>query len=60
MRYLLLVLHLFIGASLAGVFIVAALVAGQGQAGVLLGAVLAGFALAFPLARAVARAMTGE
>ena len=57
MFWLTFILHLFIGATLAGVGIVVALVAGQGSALVLGGAVLGGFVLAFPLSRIVARAM---
>ena len=57
MTHLVLILHLFIGASLAGVGIVALLVAGWGGAVTLSAAVVAGFTLGFPVARAVARAM---
>lgn len=58
--HLLLVLHLFIGATLAGVGIVAVLVSGGGGGRVIAGAALAGFALAFPVARAVERALRGD
>lgn len=58
--YLLLILHLFIGATLAGVGIVVLLVSGLAGGWAIAGAVLAGFALAFPVARAVAGAMQDE
>ncbi len=57
MVWLMIVLHLFIGATLAGVGIVVALVAGQGSALALAGAAVAGFLLAFPVAWGIARAM---
>jgi len=57
MVWLTVILHLFIGATLAGIGIVVALVAGQGSALVLGAAVLAGFLLAFPVAWIIARAM---
>lgn len=57
--YLLLVLHLFIGATLAGVGIVVVLVSGLTGALWLWGSVVAGLVLAFPVAWYVARAMTG-
>lgn len=60
MLHLLLVLHLFIGASLAGVGIVVVLVTGMSGAWPLVGAVVGGFVLAFPVARTVARALTDE
>lgn len=55
-----LILHLFIGASLSGVGIVAVLVAGYGSGRALMGAALAGFILAFPVSYAVARVMAGD
>lgn len=58
--YLLLVLHLFIGATLAGVGIVVTLVAGLSGAFWLIGAVVVGMILAFPAACLVARAIRGE
>ena len=60
MNWLLFILHLCIGASLAGVGIVAVLVAGLTGAAWLWGAVLAGMILAFPVAWLVARAMQGD
>jgi hypothetical protein len=57
--YLLAILHLFIGATLAGVGIVVLLVAGIGGGWALGGAVAAGFVLAFPVARAVERVLRG-
>lgn len=59
MSYLLLLLHLFIGATLAGVFLVILLVAGWVGAGPIIGAIFAGFFLAFPVAYYVERAMKG-
>lgn len=55
-----LILHLFVGATLAGIGIVGLLVAGWGGGGAIALAVLAGFVLAIPVARAVARAMRGD
>ncbi|TDK42186.1 CTP synthetase [Antarcticimicrobium luteum] len=60
MSHLVLILHLFIGATLAGVGIVVLLVAGLGGAWALAAAVAVGFVAAFPIARAVARAIGGE
>ncbi len=57
MVWLLVVLHLFIGATLAGVGLVAALVMGLDSMWALGGAVLAGFVLAFPVSWVVAQAM---
>jgi len=57
MAWLLVVLHLFIGATLAGVGLVAALVMGLDSMWALGGAVLAGFVLAFPVSWVVAQAM---
>lgn len=51
------ILHLFIGSTLAGVGVIAALVGGHDTAsGILIGAVL-GFVLAFPVTWAVTRAL---
>lgn len=60
MSYLLLILHLFVGATLAGVGIVVVLVAGAADVATLTGAVLGGLVLAFPIAAALARAMRGD
>lgn len=60
MLWLTIILHIFIGATLAGVGIVVVLVTGQAGAWALGGAVLGGFLLAFPLAWVVARAMMGD
>lgn len=60
MSYLLLLLHLFIGATLAGVFLMVLLVADLSGGWLMAGAIGAGFLLAFPVARAVERAMTGQ
>ncbi|WP_158966553.1 hypothetical protein [Chachezhania sediminis] len=53
------ILHLFIGATLAGMGIVAVLVAGLATAWTLGGAVVVGMVVAYPVARTVARAMQG-
>lgn len=58
MSYLLLILHLFIGATLSGVGIVVVLVAGWSGFWPLITAALAGFILAFPVAKIVERVMT--
>lgn len=60
MSYLLLILHLFIGATLAGVGIVVVLVAGLTGTWPLIGAIAAGMIIAFPIAWLVAKAMTQE
>lgn len=60
MSILVLLLHLFIGATLAGVFLVIVLVAGWVGVWPVLGAIAAGFVLAFPVASYVARAMQGQ
>ncbi|MCA0869456.1 CTP synthetase [Seohaeicola saemankumensis] len=57
MFYLLLTLHLFIGATLAGVGLIALLVAGHTATHLLIGAVVLGFVFAFPVAWMVARGM---
>ena len=51
------ILHLFIGATLAGVGVIAALVGGYDTASGILIAALLGFVLAFPVTWAVARAL---
>lgn len=60
MLQLLFILHLFIGAVLSGIGIVTVLLAGMTGASPLIAVVFAGFVLAFPLARAIARSMRGE
>jgi hypothetical protein len=60
MTWLVFTLHLFIGATLAGVGLVVVLVAELTGAFWLWGAVLAGLVIAFPVARLVARAMQGD
>ena len=57
MVWLIFVLHLFIGVTLAGVGLVAVLVMGLDDVWGLGGAVLAGFVLAFPVAWLVARGL---
>lgn len=60
MSTLLLLLHLFIGATLSGVLLVIVLVAGFTGAGPIAGAIGMGFLLAFPVARVVERGLTGR
>ena len=52
------ILHLFIGATLSGVAIVAVLMAGISSMLTILGAALAGFLLAFPISHLIARKLT--
>jgi len=59
MTWLTVILHLFIGATLAGVGIVAVLVAGYGTLWPLTLSVLAGFLLAFPVSFLIERALRG-
>lgn len=54
-----LILHLFIGATLGGVLLVAALIAGYDTLWALLGAMLAGFVIAIPVAARIARVLMG-
>lgn len=60
MNWLLVILHLFIGSTLAGVGIIVVLVAGLTGAAWLWGAVLGGLVLAFPVAWLVARALQAD
>lgn len=60
MNWLLFILHLFIGATLAGVGIVIVLVAGLSGSAWLWSAILGGLVLAFPVAWLVARAMQAD
>lgn len=60
MSILVLILHLFIGATLSGVALVVVLVAGLDGVWPLAGAVVGGFVLGFPAARVVAKAIGGE
>ncbi|MEQ9258796.1 MAG: CTP synthetase [Roseovarius sp.] len=55
--WLIFVLHLFIGSTLAGSAVIVALILGQDTPGAFLIAVVVGFAVAFPLSWAVARRM---
>ena len=57
---LILLLHIFIGATLAGVAIVVVLVMGWGGLWPILGAAGAGFLVAFPVAWLVARNLRGD
>ena len=60
MSHLLLILHLFIGSTLAGVWIVVVLVAGLAGPLSLGGAVLGGLVLAFPVAQRIEKVLRGE
>ena len=60
MFYLTLILHLFVGATLAGVGIVVVLVAGIAGIWPLVAAGVLGFVAGFPAAWYVARAMQGK
>ena len=53
-----LILHIFIGATLAGVAVIAALVTGWDTLLPILGAAALGFVVAFPVSWAVARAIS--
>ena len=59
MAWLIVILHLFIGASLSGVFIVLSLLAGYTTLGALLSAAAIGFVLAFPVSWLIARRLRG-
>jgi hypothetical protein len=59
MLRLALILHIFIGATLGGVLLVVALVAGFDGLWPLLGALLAGFVIAIPIAGMVAKRLIG-
>ncbi|WP_299351488.1 CTP synthetase [uncultured Shimia sp.] len=50
-----LILHLFIGATLSGVAVVAALIAGVASLWAILDAALAGYVIAFPVSHIIAR-----
>lgn len=55
-----LILHLFIGSTLAGVGVIAVLVAGFGTLWPIVIAGLAGFVLAFPISWLIAKSLTGK
>ncbi len=59
MPYLILALHLFLGAALSGTLVTLVLVAGLAGPWWLGGAVLGGLIAAWPLARALARVLGG-
>ena len=59
MLWLTLVLHLFIGSTLAGTAVIAVLVAGKGTLTSILLAVIAGYVVATPVSIMVARALKG-
>lgn len=57
MSWLIVILHLFVGSTLAGVGIIIVLVTGHASLLTIGGAVLGGYLLAVPLSVVVARAM---
>ena len=59
MAWLTLVLHIFIGSTLAGSLIIAALVMGKDGVPELVGAGVLGYVLAVPLAWVIARKLAG-
>ncbi len=59
MLRLALILHIFIGATLGGVLLVAALVTGFEGLWPLLGAMFAGFVIAIPIAGQIAKRLMG-
>ncbi|MEB8385762.1 CTP synthetase [Rhodobacteraceae bacterium KMM 6894] len=58
MGWLILILHVFIGSTIAGSLIIAALVIGQDSMAVLIGAAIAGFVLAVPISWLLAKQLT--
>lgn len=60
MSYLLLILHLFIGATLSGVGIVVVLVAGWTGIWPLTSAIVLGIVVAYPVAWIVAKGLVGD
>lgn len=59
MPWLTLILHLFIGSTLAGIGVIAVLTAGFGTLMPILWAALAGFIIAIPVSILVSRALKG-
>lgn len=59
MPWLTLILHLFIGSTLAGIGVIAVLTAGYGTLMPILWAALAGFIIAIPVSILVSRALKG-
>lgn len=59
MPWLTLILHLFIGSTLAGIGVIAVLTAGFGTLMPILWAALAGFIIAVPVSMMVSRALKG-
>ena len=59
MPWLTLILHLFIGSTLAGIGVIAVLTAGYGTLMPILWAALAGFVIAIPVSILVSRALNG-
>ncbi len=57
MSWLILILHVFVGTTLAGVGIVAVLVTGYGTALPILGAIAVGYVLAISMSVLIAQAM---
>ena len=58
MGWLILVLHLFIGSTIAGTLIIAALVIGQDSVAALVGAGVAGYVVAVPVSWLLAKQLT--
>lgn len=58
MGWLIIVLHLFIGSTIAGSLIIAALVIGQDSIPALVGAAVAGYVVAVPVSWLLARQLT--
>lgn len=59
MPWLTIILHLFIGSTLAGSGVIAVLAAGYGTLMPILWAALAGFVIAIPVSIMIARALKG-
>lgn len=59
MPWLTIVLHLFIGTTLAGSAVIAVLAAGMGTTMPIIWAALAGFVVAIPVSIMIARALKG-
>ena len=59
MLHLILLLHLFLGSTLAGVGVIVALLLGADSLFALLGAAGVGFVLAFPLSALIAKKING-
>jgi hypothetical protein len=58
MGWLIIVLHVFIGSTIAGSLIIAALVIGQDSVATLIGAAIAGYVVAVPVSWLLAKQLT--